>query len=649
MKSKGLQAEELEREPETTTRAKHLPLPLLKTDAPALVPARMINELFYCERLMYLEWAQSEFADNAFTVEGRSVHRRADETKPLPEQSPGPPTATGSSSDGASDGERNEEASDTAAEKPPYTARAVWLSSERLGLTAKIDVVEGEGGRVVPIEYKRGSKPDVPGGAYLPERAQLCAQVLLLRDHGYQCDEAAIYFAADRRRVPITIDEPLVSLTLDAVRRARDVVQAGTLPAPLVDSRKCDGCSLVGICLPDETNLLRALERLPAEEDSEDGAEASATDGALSELYGPLDPDPWDLAGPEPEQPPAELRRLHPARDDKLPVYVQRQGARISLRGERLSIWSEDEGSVEARLGNTSQISVLGNVQITPQALRTVLERGIPVSFFTYGGWFVGRAVGHDSKNVELRLAQYAGATDPALSLRFARGFVVSKILNCRTMLRRNQEKPSAVALSELKQLSRKAAEADSLGELLGLEGTAARAYFSEFTGMLKPEDGEIGVFDLDGRNRRPPRDPINALLSFSYSLLAKDFALTLGAVGLDPLLGFYHQPRFGRPALALDMMEEFRPLVADSVVIGVVNNGVIRGSDFVRSPAGTALKPAARRRLILAYERRMDQLTTHPTFGYRISYRRVLEVQARLLGRVLLGELKEYPAFRTR
>jgi len=131
--------------------------------------------------------------------------------------------------------------------------------------------------------------------------------------------------------------------------------------------------------------------------------------------------------------------------------------------------------------------------------------------------------------------------------------------------------------------------------------------------------------------------------------LLAKDFALTLTAVGLDPLLGFYHQPRFGRPALALDMMEEFRPLVADSVVIGVVNNGVVRGNDFVRSPAGTALKPAARRRLILAYERRMDQLTTHPTFGYRISYRRVLEVQARLLGRVLLGELSEYPAFRTR
>jgi CRISP-associated protein Cas1 len=649
MNPSSLPERELGDEPSTPLRAKHLPLPLLRTDTPALVPARMINELFYCERLMYLEWAQGEFADNAFTVEGRSVHRRADEPKPLPEPTEGSSKPKNSEKGDASQDEPDTDASASSTEKPPYTARSVWLSSERLGLTAKIDVVEGEGGRVVPIEYKRGGKPDIPEGAYLPERAQLCAQVLLLRDHGYECEEAAIYFAADRRRVSIAIDESLVSLTLDAVGRAKNIVQAGVLPDPLVDSPKCDGCSLVGICLPDETNLLRALEGVETPEEPLEDPDAPILDPFIAELYGPLEKDPWDLVGPEPAPIPAELRRLHPARDDKLPVYVQQQAARVTLSGERLSIWSKDEGAVEARLGNTSQISLLGNVQITPQALRAVLERGIPVSFFTYGGWFIGRAVGHDSKNVELRLAQYAGATDPAVSLRLARGFVVSKILNSRTMLRRNHANPSAVVLSELKQLSRKAGEADSLGELLGLEGTAARAYFSEFTGMLKPEDDETAIFDLDGRNRRPPKDPINALLSFAYSLLAKDFALTLSAVGLDPLLGFYHQPRFGRPALALDMMEEFRPLVADSVVIGAVNNGVVRGSDFVRSPAGTALKPAARRRVILAYERRMDQLTTHPTFGYRISYRRVLEVQARLLGRMLLGELKEYPAFRTR
>ena len=156
-------------------------------------------------------------------------------------------------------------------------------------------------------------------------------------------------------------------------------------------------------------------------------------------------------------------------------------------------------------------------------------------------------------------------------------------------------------------------------------------------------------AFDWVGRNRRPPRDPLNALLSFAYSLLADDMTVTLGAVGLDPMLGFFHRPRFGRPALALDLMEELRPIVADSTVITAINNGVVGPDDFVRGAGAVALSQDARRRFIVAYERRMDQLVTHPVFGYRLSYRRVLEVQARLLGRVLLGEIERYPSFRTR
>src|SRR6478609_6391614 len=164
---------------------------------------------------------------------------------------------------------------------------------------------------------------------------------------------------------------------------------------------------------------------------------------------------------------------------------------------------------------------------------------------------------------------------------------------------------------------------------------------------MLKGDD--IQGFDLDGRNRRPPRDPVNALLSFCYSLLSKELTLAIRAVGLDTMLGFYHQPHFGRPSLALDLMEEFRPVIADSVVIGAINTGVIQHDDFVRAAGAVALTPPARKRLILAFERRMDQLVTHPVFDYRISYRRVLEVQARLLSRVLLGELPRYPEFRVR
>ncbi|WP_242515779.1 CRISPR-associated endonuclease Cas1 [Sorangium cellulosum] len=242
-----------------------------------------------------------------------------------------------------------------------------------------------------------------------------------------------------------------------------------------------------------------------------------------------------------------------------------------------------------------------------------------------------------------LALAQLRGGQS------FARGVVVSKIKNARTMLRRNHAAAEPAVLSELDQLARKAAEAPSLASLLGLEGTAARAYFGAFPGMLKGPDEVRGAFDLEGRNRRPPRDPVNALLSLAYALLAKDLAVTLGTVGLDPLLGFYHQPRFGRPALALDLMEELRPIVADSVVVAAINNGVIAPDDFQRHGDAVALRPAGRKKFLMAYERRMDQLVTHPVFGYRISYRRVLEVQARLLARVLLGEVGAYPSFRTR
>ena len=230
-----------------------------------------------------------------------------------------------------------------------------------------------------------------------------------------------------------------------------------------------------------------------------------------------------------------------------------------------------------------------------------------------------------------------------------ARGFVASKIRNCRTMLRRNHEQPDNVTLNELEAMAKKAETAESLDQLLGLEGTAARYYFQSFTGMLRPKDGKNVTLDMHGRNRRPPRDPVNALLSLAYAVLTSDLHRVVERVGFEPLLGFYHQPRFGRPALALDLMEEFRPLVADSAVIGAINTGVVGAEDFEHARGAVSLKAPARRRFLQAYHRRMDQLVTHPVFGYRISYTRVLEVQARLLGRVLLGELEEYPSFRTR
>jgi CRISPR-associated protein Cas1 len=216
-------------------------------------------------------------------------------------------------------------------------------------------------------------------------------------------------------------------------------------------------------------------------------------------------------------------------------------------------------------------------------------------------------------------------------------------------LLRRNGRELKDNVIHRLAENRRKAERAESLNELLGMEGLAARDYFANFTRMLKTSDAARTTFDFESRNRRPPRDPINALLSFLYSMLSKDLTVTLVRIGFDPYLGFFHQPRYGRPALALDLIEEFRPLIADSVVIGMINNGEIRPADFISRAGSVALRSDGRKRVLEAYERRLDTEVTHPRFGYSISYRRVFEVQARLLARFLMGEIPGYEPFCTR
>ena len=175
------------------------------------------------------------------------------------------------------------------------------------------------------------------------------------------------------------------------------------------------------------------------------------------------------------------------------------------------------------------------------------------------------------------------------------------------------------------------------------MEGAAAELYFSRMGCLLKAGDERLS---FQGRNRRPPRDPVNAVLSYLYGILVKECFVTLLAVGFEPYLGFYHQPKYGRPALALDLMEEFRPVIADSTALTLFNKIELTGDDFIRTGIGISLTQEGKKKVVAAYEQRIQMEVIHPIFGYKISYRRVLEVQGRLLSRVLSGELKEYPAF---
>ncbi len=558
-----------------------------------LLPARMVNEFAYCPRLAYFEWVDGVFADNADTVEGRFYHRQVD-------REPARPTRR------SADGEEQETV---------VHQRSVWLSSERLGVTAKIDLVEGDvpspDGQpqvVIPVDYKRGKRPHTAKGAWEPDLVQLCLQGLLLREHGYRCERGVLYFVGSRERVTVEFDEALVARTMELVEGMRAMTTQAVAPPPLVDSPKCPCCSLVGLCLPDEIGWLR-----------------HARDGEA----------------------PA-VRQLLPSRDDALPLHVQIPGAKIAKEGDCLLIKDHDEVLGEARLVETSQVVLYGAIQVSTQVVQELCKREIPLVYCSTGGWFYGITTGLTHKHVELRRRQYAAAADPAQCLRLAKRFVQAKIANCRTLIRRNHPDVSELLLQELKLDQGQAGEAGSLESLLGVEGTAARRYFGTF-GALVRDEAMRARFDAEGRNRRPPRDPINALLSFAYAMLAREWTVVLHSVGLDPYLGFYHQPRYGRPALALDMMEEFRPLIADSVVLTAVNNGEVQSADFIQRLGSVNLTPEGRRKFITTYERRMGQEITHPVFGYQVNYRRVLEVQARLLGRYLLGEIPELPPIITR
>jgi len=547
----------------------------------------MLNELVYCPRLFCLEHVQGEFADNFYTVEGRYAHRRVD--------SPG--GAVPASDD---DAER-----DSALPQ----ARSVLLGAVKLGAIAKIDLLDSEGGSVVPVDYKRGAKPDVACGAHEPERVQVCVQGLILRENGYEVDHGEIYFVESHERVRVDFDEDLVARTKRHLEEARSVVQRAEIPPPLVDSPKCVGCSLVGICLPDEVSLLRA---------------------------------------PEPRLRRSGVRRLLAADAVASPVYLQAFGTSLGKSGDNLEIREKGEVRRRLRLLDVSQVNVFGNIQVSTAAIVELCRRDIPVCYFTYGGWFVGMTTGTGSKNIELRIRQFAVAADEDQALGVARRFVEGKILNCRTLLRRNTSAPSKV-LAELRRLARATQRSADSSSLLGVEGAAARLYFSHFDSMLKGVNGSDASFDFEGRNRRPPKDPVNCLLSFLYAMLAKDCFLAVRAAGLDPFRGFFHQPRPGRPGLALDLLEEFRPLVADSVVLQLINTGEIRNTDFIMRAGACALTSSGRRRVIEAYERRVGMTIVHPLFRYSVTYRRVLEIQARLLGRFLTGEIRTYPPFRTR
>jgi CRISPR-associated protein Cas1 len=535
----------------------------------------MLNELVYCPRLFYLEHVGREFVESHDTLDGSRVHQRVDT-----------PRAHPSAADLEVEG----------------VLTSFTLSSERLGIVGVIDVVEQLSDEMIPVDYKRGKPPPNPERSWEPERVQLCLQGMLLEEAGYRCDHGFLYFAGAKTRVRVEFGDELRARSLEAIADARRLRKQNVPPVPLRDSPKCPRCSLVSICLPDETNALRTADAAPP-------------------------------------------RPLIPLEDDALPLYVVTPGAMVTKRDETLIVRKDDEVLETVRLGEITQIALFGGAHMSEAAMRAALDSEIPVLHFSFGGWLSGMSVPPAQRNVLGRIEQFRAFEDPARSLPMARAIVEAKIRNQRTLVRRSLGNAASAELRRLAWVVDRVGKVRELGTLLGYEGWAARVYFSVFGRMLRnPME-----FDLAGRNRRPPKDPINVLLSFLYALLVKETTAAVLSVGLDPAVGMYHAIRPGRPSLALDLAEEFRPLVADSVVLSVVNTREIDERAFVARGNGMALTIAGRKTMIEAFERRLGQTVTHPIFGYTISYRRIIYVQARLLARAITGELERYPAFTTR
>lgn len=545
-------------------------------EQPELLPARMLNELTYCPRLFYLEWVSAEWAPNDDTAAGDFDHRAVvDPSGPLPDP--------GDSS-------------------PWPTSRAVALSDPGWGLTAVIDRVD-HGETTIPVDYKTGSAPR-HGGAWPADRIQILAQAALLEAAGYRVEYGELYYRKSHRRVEVAWDGTARQDLRTAIDSAREVAEQLQAPPPLTDSPKCPRCSLVGICLPDEHNLLNARSKRPP-------------------------------------------RRLVPRDPDQRPLYVLEQGSTVGVSGGRITVSSEGTELQSIRLIDVSQVNVYGNVQVTTQALRQLWAQGAPVLWLSHTGWLDGWSQGQPSKNVELRRAQLSAHLAGGREL--AKPMIAAKIRNQRTLLMRNH--PTGVPDSDLvtlRNLALQCETADRRDELMGIEGTAARIYFGHFAALIHQPD-MAAAFDANGRTRRPPKDPVNAALSYAYALLTKDVVTACLGVGLDPHLGMLHASRFGRPSLALDLAEEFRPLIAESTVLRAFNNGELTGASFRATAGGTAFTKTGRKKFIEAYERRMEEELRHPLFGYRISYRRTLEVQARILAAALIGELDGYTGVVTR
>ncbi|MXV75345.1 CRISPR-associated endonuclease Cas1 [Candidatus Poribacteria bacterium] len=479
-------------------------------------------------------------------------------------------------------------------------SRRQYLASDTLGISGYTDLVEEKEGVPYPVEFKKAGI-----GNWLNDQVQLCLQGLLLEEKtGISIPHGYIFYIGSKRRRKVPFDKELRQTTRQYIAEARALLDSRKIPKPVHDNR-CNGCSVRPICLPDEVAYLHELDERP--------------------------------------------KRIKPALGIDNVLYVDEPGCAIKKTGERILVAKENEIIRDIPIIHLGQVVISGNVNLTTPAMQTLLHEGIPVVFLSGYGRYHGALTPQVSRNSLLRSAQHKVTNSPDACLDLSKAFVRGKVANMRTMLQRRKWQsedstdsvlePLLANIKAMQAMEKRIDKATEFSELLGIEGNASAAYFGAFNFMLKSEMG----FDFQRRSRRPPADATNALLSFAYSLLTADLMSAIQTVGLDPYIGFFHQLKYGKPCLALDLMEEFRPIIADSVVITLINNRRIKIDDFTQSHGGWYLKEHRRKVFYAAYETRKNETITHPLFKYKLTFRRAIELQVRLLAKCLTGEIDQY------
>jgi CRISPR-associated protein Cas1 len=469
---------------------------------------------------------------------------------------------------------------------------SVTLESEALGIKGKMDYVRYRDGAICPYEHKRGRS--CGDQAWASDRLQILAYAALLAEHlGRPVPAGRIRYHANNKTVRVPIDASALSELDQAIARARALSDTIDRPPVTDNERLCARCSLAPVCLPEEERLL--------------AAEAQSDEQA---------------------KPP----RLFPADDERLVLHVTEAGTRLGKRGEEILVTPREGEASAYPAHHVAAVVLHGAVQISAQLIQYAAVHDIGIHWLSGGGRYIGGL--QPAGGVQRRLRQYRGLDDPALRGQLSRQVVKAKIENQLGFLiraARNRGKLDDVAAqldgirAELRGLERDS----GTDAFRGHEGMAGRHYFAALRELLDPEQT---LMAFSGRNRRPPRDPFNATLSFGYSLLYRDLMTAILCVGLDPALGFFHAPRSAAYPLALDLMELFRVTLWDMPLLASINRKQWMGEHFSITGHQVWLSSAGRKLAIGLYEERKQETWRHPVLKYSLSYARALELEVRLL-----------------